>query len=73
MLLKAYSCLKLIKYFKKRLKYSKILTQGPFVSITSLRRIVTVILEIIHEEFEFFFLPSLRLLVFPLKFGFIVY
>ena len=41
-----YSCLKLIKYFK-------ILKSGLFVLITFLKRIVTVILELISEEVRF--------------------
>ena len=42
------------KIFLKRFEYFKILKKRPFVSITSLQRIVTVIRELIHEEFKFY-------------------
>ena len=44
---------KIDKTFLKRLKYSKVLTEEAFVSITSLLRIITVIVKLIHEESKF--------------------
>ena len=44
---------KVNRIFLKQLRYSKIVKKGPFVSVTSLQRILSIILESICEEFKF--------------------